>query len=215
MKSFSFDSLGYQIDGQDAYLVSGEFHYFRVPRADWKRRMQLFLDVGGNCLATYVPWLIHEPQEGDIRFEGEDWRDLRGFLQLAQEMGLKVLLRPGPYQYSELRNAGLPDWLLDNYPQLRAVAADGSPITNRAGWRGYSVSYNHPLFLQKARRYFRAFAQVVRPFLMDNGGPVCMLQADNELAGIHVWYGSLDYHPETMGFLVITRTLNTSSKRLS
>lgn len=201
MSTFSFDRTGFHLDGKDAYLVSGEFHYFRVPREDWKRRMQLFIEAGGNCLATYVPWLIHEPEEGKISFGGQGIPDLRAFLETAQEMGLKVLLRPGPYQYSELRNAGLPEWLLENYPEVRAVALDGGGISPSPNRRGYSVSYLHPLFLEKARRYFRAFADAVRPFMMENGGPVCMLQVDNELSGIHVWYGSLDYHPETMGFL--------------
>lgn len=200
MSDFSFDRIGFKIDGQDAFLVSGEFHYFRVPREDWKRRMQLFIEAGGNCLATYVPWLIHEPSEGDIRFNDVAYRDLRGFLTLAQEMGLKVILRPGPYQYSELKNAGIPSWLLDGYPELRAVNLHGSGISGERGSRGWSVSYLHPKFLEKARVYFKAFAEQARPFMMENGGPVCMLQLDNELAGIHVWYGSLDYNPDTMGF---------------
>ncbi len=200
MGSFSFDRIGFKIDGQDAYLVSGEFHYFRVPREDWRRRMQLFIEAGGNCLATYVPWLIHEPEEGDIRFNDVAYRDLRGFLTLAKEMNIKVLLRPGPYQYSELKNAGIPSWLLDNYPELRAADINGYGVSGERGSRGWSVSYLHPTFLEKARKYFKAFADEVRPFMMENGGPVCMLQLDNELAGIHVWYGSLDYNPETMGF---------------
>ena len=194
MRNLAFDKTGFRIDGRDAYLVSGEFHYFRVPRADWRNRMQLFLDAGGNCLATYVPWLIHEPAEGDIRFGGEDSRDLRGFLMLAQEMGLKVLLRPGPYQYSELVNDGLPEWLIENYPEILARDIDGKPF------RHSSVSYLHPTFLSKARIYYRAFAEQVRPFMAANGGPVSMLQVDNELGGIHVWFGSMDYHAETMGF---------------
>lgn len=194
MASFSFDSLGFQVDGRDQYLVSGEFHYFRVPRQDWKRRMQLFKEAGGNCLATYVPWLIHEPTEGDIRFGDVDNRDLQGFLRLAQEEGLKVLLRPGPYQYSELDNAGLPGWLMEHYPQVMAMDIQGKPFHDG------SVSYLHPILLEKARVYYRAFAEQVRPFMMENGGPVCMLQVDNELIGIHVWFGSLDYNPETMGF---------------
>lgn len=59
---------------------------------------------------------------------------------------------------------------------------------------------SNPILLEKARVYYRAFAEQVRPFMMENGGPVCMLQVDNELIGIHVWFGSLDYNPETMGF---------------
>lgn len=191
---FSFDRQGFKINAQDAYMVSGEFHYFRVPRTDWRRRMRLFRDAGGNCLATYVPWIIHEPIEGDIRFGDVDNRDLRAFLQMAKEEGLLVLLRPGPYQYSELVNDGLPGWLLTTYPEILALDIDGHPF------RTSSISYLHPKLLEKARIYYRAFAEQVKPFMAENGGPVCMLQVDNELTGIHVWFGSLDYHPETMGF---------------
>lgn len=194
MNAFSFDRTGFFVDGQDRFMVSGEFHYFRVPHSDWRRRMRLLREAGGNCIATYVPWLIHEPTEGDIRFGDVPQRDLHAFLVAAQEEGLKVVLRPGPYQYSELDNAGLPAWLLNDYPQVHALDIDGRVINP------HSISYLHPLVLEKARVYFRAFADQVRPFLMENGGPVCMLQVDNELTGIHIWYGSLDYHPETMGF---------------
>ena len=194
MADFSFDKTGFKVNGKDTYLVSGEFHYFRVPKEDWRRRMQLFLDAGGNCLATYVPWLIHEPEEGKILFDDVSYRDLTDYLKTAQEMGLMVLLRPGPYQYSELTNAGIPTWLLEKYPEILAVDIHGKPI------RDYAVSYIHPTFLEKARKYYRAFADVVRPFMMENGGPVCLLQVDNELAGIHLWSFSMDYNPESMGF---------------
>lgn len=153
-----------------------------------------FSDAGGNCLATYVPWTIHEPVEGNIRFNDIDSRDLRSFLELAGEMGLMVILRPGPYQYSELYYAGLPVWLFNDYPEVIAVNLKGEQIYR------HSVSYVHPTFLKKARRYYKAFADEVRPYLIENGGPVCMLQIDNELSGIHTWYGSLDYHPVSMGF---------------
>src|SRR4029450_11514057 len=103
MQPITFDRHGYRIDGQPVYLYSGEFHYFSVPRADWRRRMQLFKQAGGNCIATYVPWLIHEPQEGEIPSGDQPYRDLEGFLQTAQEVGLYVIARPGPYQYSELK----------------------------------------------------------------------------------------------------------------
>jgi len=171
-------------------MISGEFHYFRVPAKDWKRRMELFREAGGNCLATYVPWLIHEPEEGRIVFGDVPNRDLVRFLETAKEVGLQVTLRPGPYQYSELVNDGLPDWLLNDYPEVLARDVSGEPF------RDSSVSYLHPTFLAKARKYYRAFADVVRPYM---GDPVTMLQVDNELAGIHVWFGTLDYHPDTMG----------------
>lgn len=194
MAKLNWNAQGFSVDGVPAYLVSGEFHYFRVPPEDWARRMRLFREAGGNCIATYVPWLIHEPQEGQICFGDQPKRDLARFLETARQQGLMVVLRPGPYQYSELVHSGLPRWLVEDYPQLLARDARGRVIHES------SISYLHPLFLEKARRYYRAFAQVVRPYLASNGGPVCMLQVDNELAGIHLWRSSMDYNPEAMGF---------------
>jgi beta-galactosidase len=188
-----FDARSWLVGGQPAYLLSGEFHYFRVPKADWKRRMQLFKDAGGNCLATYVPWLLHEPVEGRFEFGGERL-DFEGFCETAHALGLHVVARPGPYQYSELRYDGLPGWLYEGYPALRALRLDGSAI--RTG----SISYVHPLFLDKARRWLDRACPLVGKHTSRRGGPVALVQFDNELAGVHVWFGSPDYNPETMGF---------------
>jgi beta-galactosidase len=116
MNPVSFDSLCYRLDGRRHYVYSGEFHYFRVPRRDWGKRMRLLKAAGGNALATYIPWMIHEPQEGDFRFSGAKHLALEAFLDKAAEMELHVIARPGPYQYSELAYAGLPGWLCENYP---------------------------------------------------------------------------------------------------
>ena len=194
MHPITFTPQSYQIDGQSTYLLSGEFHYFRVPKADWRARMRLFRAAGGNTLATYIPWLLHEPQEGQFRFEGEDWLELEGFLQAAQEEGLYVIARPGPYQYSELIYHGLPGWLIEQYPQVLALDPRGKPI-------GYaSISYTHPLFLEKVRAWFAAVCPILARYTVSQGGPIAFTQIDNELVGIHEWFGGLDYHPLTMGF---------------
>ena len=191
---FSHDSQGVLFDGRREFLLSGEMHYFRVPRADWRKRMRLWKNADGNFISTYVPWLIHEPEEGRIIVGDRPERDLAGFLETAAEEGLPVMLRPGPYQYSELVCGGLPTWLLRDYPQLRWQRPDGSD-------RGPDspVSYMHPLFLEKARRWFAAFAEVARPFMASRGGPVPLVQLDNELGGIHLWFGPPDANPETFG----------------
>ena len=195
MQPLRFDPTCYRIGKRPVYLNSGEFHYFRVPKKDWRRRMRLFKQAGGNCLATYIPWLIHEPEEGRFVFGGEDGvRDLDGFLRTACEEGLYVLARPGPYQYSELAYDGLPGWLCRDYPELRARNWEGK------SFRTSSISYLHPLFLEKARAWFRRVAPRISRHTLSRGGPVAFAQLDNEMAGIHEWFGSLDYHPETMGF---------------
>ena len=191
----SFDSRSLLFDGRREFLWSGEMHYFRGPAADWRRRMRLWKEAGGNFVATYVPWIVHEPEEGRIVFGDRPERDLAGFLRTAAEEGLQVLLRPGPYVYSELVRSGLPPWLFRDYPALRWKRPDGTD----EGPNGSRISYLHPLFLEKARRWFRAVAEQARPFLAENGGPVAAVQLDNELAGIHFWFGALDANPETFG----------------
>ena len=191
----TFDSTCYRVKGRPTYIYSGEFHYFRVPRKDWRKRMRLFKAAGGNCLATYCPWLIHEPQEGTFVFgEKGPQYDLEGFLQTAAEEELYVVARPGPYQYSELHYDGLAGWLCEQHPELRAQDFDGKPF------RTSSVSYLHPLFMAKVARWFDAIIPRIAPYTVSRGGPVAFVQFDNEMAGIHTWFGSLDYNAATMGF---------------
>jgi len=194
MRTLTWNTSGYQSGGRPAFLVSGEFHYFRVPHADWERRLNLFKEAGGNAVATYIPWLLHEPTEGDIRFGDTPYRDLEAFLTRCRELELLVTARPGPYQYSELQFDGLPGWLCEGYPEILARGVDGK------SFRRSSVSYLHPLFLEKARRWYAHVAPLIARHTVSRGGSVGFVQFDNELMGIHEWFGSWDYHPETMGF---------------
>ena len=189
-----FNRVSYLKEGKPFYLLSGEFHYFRVPREDWKKRMELLKQAGGNCLATYVPWLIHEPREGTFDFGGEGFRDLEGFLKLAKEENLYVIVRPGPYQYTELNYDGLPGWLCENYPQIRARDFAGKD------YRIASISYQHPLFLEKVKKWYDKVCPILAKYTVNKGGPVVFMQLDNELTGVHIWNNQLDYNPETMGF---------------
>jgi beta-galactosidase len=195
MKTITFDRRSYRIGDDPAYLLSGEFHYFRVPKADWRKRMRLFKEAGGNTLATYIPWLLHEPEEGRFAWgETAGWLDLEAFLQAAVEEGLYVIARPGPYQYSELIYDGLPVWLCENYHEVLA--------RNRQGdiFRRSSISYVHPLFWEKVRSWFAAVCPILSRYTLSRGGPIAFVQIDNEMAGIHEWFGTLDYNPVSMGF---------------
>lgn len=180
---FGWDDRSLKIDGKRAFLVSGECHYFRIPKDQWRDRLRKLKAVGGNCVATYVPWLIHEPEEGNVLFGDCPERDLDGFLKMVKEEGLLAIVRPGPYQYSELVYGGLPKWLIEGHPEIAMRKKDGSRVALG------SVDYNHPYFLAKTRTYFKAVAEVLRPHMAANGGCVAMVQLDNELTGIHVWFG--------------------------
>lgn len=195
MSEVRFDAHSFYLNDRKFYPNSGEFHYFRVPKADWERRMRLLKAAGGNTVATYIPWLVHEPEEGKFHIDcGDGYSDLTEFLETAAKTGLYVIARPGPYQYSELTDDGLPPWLIDDYPDLRAKRRDGSDF------RKSSVSYCHPLFLEKVHRYFSQIIPILAKYTAPKGGPVILVQPDNETTGIHIWYGSLDFNHETMGF---------------
>lgn len=193
MQALSFDSISFRSEDQRLFLISGELHYFRVPHRAWRDRLEKLKASGANCTATYVPWILHEPEEGMYNFTEAQY-DFERFLELCQEVGLWAIVRPGPYQYSELLHGGLPHWLLQGYPQILAQRLDGSPINPQL-----SVSYLHPVFLEKTQRWFEAVVPRLAQYQVSRGGAVAAVQIDNELMGIHEWFGSWDYHPELLG----------------
>lgn len=194
LSTISWDKTSYIIDGRRQFLISGEVHYFRVPPNDWRRRLELFKKSGGNCVATYVPWAYHEPVEGKFLFGDRPERDLEGFLKLCGELDLFVIARPGPYVYSEMTYAGLPEWLVKKHPDLHAIGMDGKRRMLGA------MSYLHPTFLEKTRKWFAAVCPLLGKYSVSRGGPIAFAQFDNEIIGIHEWFGGWDYHPVTMGF---------------
>jgi len=193
MRTITWDKDGYIIDGEPAFLISGEFQYFRVPKEDWSKRLDLLIEAGGNCVATYIPWVLHEPTEGDLRIGDKSYRDLEAFLELCKEKNLPVIGRPGPYQYSEMTYCGLPLWLCKNYPEILALDIDGNTMSS------CSVSYLHPVFLEKTKKWFDFICPILAKYTAKKGGPVIAIQLDNELAGIHEWFSGWDYSPHGMG----------------
>jgi beta-galactosidase len=178
---------------KEPYLVSGEIHYFRVPREDWGKRLDLLIESGATCAATYIPWMIHEPEEGSFVFSKNAETDLNGFLTLCKEKGVDVIARPGPYQYSELRWCGLPPWLCENHPEIMARNQNGEAYNN------FAVSYLHPLFLEKTKNWFDAVLPILEKHDNSRGGAIKYVQIDNEM-GFHEWFGGWDYHPDVMGW---------------
>ena len=181
----------FYIDGRRCELASGEVPYFRAPKKTWKSTMELWKDAGGNCIGTYCPWLVHEPEEGIFRFdEGDGITDICEYLETAAEVGLGVILRPGPYVYSEFRHGGLPGWLVEKYPEIHALNRKGEYIR-----KGAVVTYLHPVFMEKVQRYMDRLCSIIANYSSVNGGPVVMLQPDNEIYGLQMWNGDYDFNP--------------------
>src|SRR3954464_106781 len=83
------------LDGKPFQIISGEMHYERIPREYWRDRLRKARAIGLNTISTYVFWNVHEPKPGTYDFGTQN--DVAGFIRMAQEEGLYVILRPGPY----------------------------------------------------------------------------------------------------------------------
>ena len=150
------DSL--TLGGEPFYLASGDMHYFRYFKDGWRRRLKLMKDFGLTAVQTYVPWNMHEPEEGEFRFDGN--LDIGEFLCTCDEVGLKVLFRPSPYICSEWDFGGLPYWLLKK---------DG------IGIRTYE-----PIYMECLKNYYERLTKEFVPYLSTNGGPIIAVAVENE-----------------------------------
>lgn len=145
-------------------IISGSIHYFRVVPEYWEDRLLKLKAMGCNTVETYIPWNIHEPKEGVFDFTGIN--DIKAFVELAQELGLFVILRPSPYICAEWEFGGLPAWLLkDRNMRLRTA---------------------YPPFVEKVRRFFVELLKELTPLQFTKGGPILMMQVENEYGS----YGS-------------------------
>lgn len=154
------------LDGIPFRILSGEMHYFRIPRDCWRDRLVKLKACGLNTVATYMPWNLHERRQGSFDFSGN--LDVRSFLALADELGLRVVLRPGPYICSEWEFGGFPAWLL-------AV-------------RGLRLRCSEPNYLHFVERYLKAVFEQVSDFYDRN---VIAMQIENGYAS----YGNdMDYY---------------------
>ena len=183
-KSFTVEGDQFVLDGTPFRILSGEIHYFRIPRIYWEDRLRRVKALGFNAIQTYIPWNFHEENEGETSFEGD--RDFLAFLSLADELGLLVLLRPGPYICAEWDWGGLPAWL------FRGGMKKGIKI------RTWDTEY-----IAAVDAWWGRLLPMVVPMLRENGGPVIMVQIENEFGS----YGDVSSNPLDMKYIEHLRAL--------
>jgi beta-galactosidase len=172
---FRLGDKDFLLDGKPFRIMAGEIHYQRIPREYWADRLLKVKAAGLNTVGTYVFWNALEPEPGQWDLSGGN--DLAAFIRTAQRAGLWVIVRPGPYACAEWDFGGLPAWLLRT-PDIKVRCSD-------------------PRYLAACENYILKIGEVVGDLQIHRGGPVIMVQVENE-------YGSFgndrDYMLALKGF---------------
>ncbi|WP_418550895.1 beta-galactosidase [Parabacteroides goldsteinii] len=157
-KEIRINNLYLEEGGIPQLPVMGEIHYNRMDSRYWRDALLKMKASGIDIVATYCIWSLHEEFEGELSWEGH--LNLRRFIELCKELDMKVHLRFGPYCNAEIKNGGLPDWIVNN--------------------KNLITRSNDPLYLEYTRRWYQAVYDQVKGLLWKDGGPVMALQLENE-----------------------------------
>ncbi|GAA3598056.1 glycoside hydrolase family 35 protein [Kribbella ginsengisoli] len=158
MSDFTIGESDFLLDGAPFRILSGALHYFRVHPDSWADRIEKARLMGLNTVETYVPWNAHSPRRGV--FDTSGILDLGRFLRLVAEAGMYAIVRPGPYICAEWDNGGLPAWLFQE--------------------PGVGVRRHEKQFMTAIEEYLRQVLRIVEPLQVQHGGPVLLVQVENE-----------------------------------
>jgi len=156
--TFAIGEHDFLLDGKPLQIRCGEIHFARVPREDWRHRLQMCRAMGLNAVCAYLFWNFHEWNQGTYDWAGQ--ADAAEFCRIAQEEGLWVILRPGPYACAEWDGGGLPWWLLKD-PSIKLRSLD-------------------PAFMAPAKAWLKEVGRVLGPRQVTKGGPILLVQVENE-----------------------------------
>ena len=156
--TFKISGNQFLLDGKNFQIISGEMHYARIPKPYWRHRLKMAKAMGLNAICTYMFWNAHEPRPGKYNFS--DNLDIAEFCKIAQEEGLWVIIRPGPYTCAEWDLGGLPAWLLKN--------------------KGVVLRSSDPKYMPQTLTFLKRAVKEFLPNLVTKGGNVLMVQVENE-----------------------------------
>ena len=156
--SFEIGKGAFMLNGEPFVIKAAELHYPRIPKPYWDQRIKMCKALGMNAVCLYVFWNAHEPQPDTFDFTGQN--DLAEFVRLCKENDMYVILRPGPYVCAEWEMGGLPWWLLKK--------------------KDIKLRESDPYFLERVDKFQKAVADQVADQTIANGGPILMVQVENE-----------------------------------
>ena len=157
--TFTLGTSEFLLDGQPYQIISGEMHPARIPSEYWRHRIKMAKAMGCNTISAYIFWNYHESEEGIYDFTTGN-HNLAEFIKIVQEEEMWLILRPGPYVCAEWELGGIPPYLL-RIPDIKLRCMDSR-------------------YMAAAERYIARLADEIKPYLITKGGPLLMVQIENE-----------------------------------
>jgi beta-galactosidase len=157
--TFTLGTTEFLLDGKPFQIISGEMHPARIPAEYWRHRIQMAKAMGCNTISAYIFWNYHESEEGVYDFTTGN-HNIAEFIKIVREEEMWLILRPGPYVCAEWELGGIPPYLL-RIPDIKLRCMD-------------------PRYMAAAERYIARLAEEIKPYLITKGGPLLMLQIENE-----------------------------------
>ncbi len=157
--TFKFSETEFLLDGEPFQIISGEMHPARIPAEYWRHRIQMAKAMGCNTISVYIFWNYHESEEGIYDFSTGN-RNIGEFIRIVQDENMWLIVRPGPYVCAEWDLGGIPPYLL-KIPDIKLRTLD-------------------PRYMAAAERYMVRLAEEIRPYMITKGGPILMIQIENE-----------------------------------
>lgn len=156
--TFEVGDKTFLLNGEPFVVKAAEIHYPRIPKEYWEHRIKMSKALGMNTICLYVFWNFHEPEEGKYDFTGQ--KDIAAFCRLAQENGMYVIVRPGPYVCAEWEMGGLPWWLLKK-KDIRLREQD-------------------PYYMERVNLFMNEVGKQLADLQISKGGNIIMVQVENE-----------------------------------
>jgi beta-galactosidase len=181
--SFTLSKDNFLLDGKPFQIISGEMHPARIPHEYWRNRIQMAKAMGCNTIAAYVFWNYHETEPGKFDFKTGN-HNIAEFIKICQEENMWVLLRPGPYVCAEWDFGGLPTYLL-KIPDIKVRCMD-------------------PRYIKATTTYVQKLSKEVAPLQCSKGGPILMVQVENEYGS----YGNDKEYLKTLHKMWIDNGIN-------
>ena len=155
---FEIKNKEFIVDGEPIKIISGAVHYFRNMPDTWSDIFDKMRALGCNTVETYCAWNMHEKRQNEYDFNG--MLNIAEFIKEAQEHDLYVIVRPGPYICAEWEFGGLPWWIQND--------------------KDIEIRCSNSAYMSRLKSYLERLFDEIRPLLITNGGPIIMVQCENE-----------------------------------